>query len=190
MRVSTNVSPADFGYLYNDLNQRTRETSGDGSTWIYGYDSIGQFTSGKTYWAEGVPIEGQQFEYTYDDIGNRTSTKEGGDQYGNNLRSATYTPNTLNQYTTRSVPDKANIIGHSTSTSTVTINSSNADYRHGPYFREELSLSNTGTNAIWQSVTVTAGTDKSTGNFQVFLSGYHSILNKNTGILDVREAMR
>lgn len=167
--AGTNMSSASLSYLYNDLNQRKREMAGDGSGWIYGYDSIGQLTSGKKVWEDGVPVEGQQFEYVYDDIGNRKSTKEGGNASGQNLRSATYTPNTLNQYSTRSVPNKVDVLGISTSSSTVQINSSNADYRRGPYFREELSVSNSGTNAIWQSINVTAGSDTTTGN--LFIPG-------------------
>jgi RHS repeat-associated protein len=163
----TNMAALNFGYLYSDLNKKTRETWADGSAWVYGYDAKGQLNTGKRYWMEGEVVEGQQFEYTYDDIGNRTSTKEGGNAVGANLRSATYTPNTLNQYTGRSVPDKVNVIGSSTSTTTVQVNSSNADYRHGPYFREELSLSNTGTNAVWQSVTITAGAETTTGNLLI-----------------------
>lgn len=163
----TNMAATSFANFYNDLNQRTRETSSDGSGWNYGYDSIGQLASAKKSWNDGVPVEGQQFEYVYDNIGNRTSIKEGGDQYGQNLRSASYTANTLNQYTTRSVPDKINIIGHSTSGSTVQVNSSNADYRRGPYFREELGVSNSGTNVIWQSVSVTASPDTIPGNILV-----------------------
>jgi uncharacterized protein RhaS with RHS repeats len=51
----------------------------DGSFLFYEYDSLGQLSLGKKYWSNGTPILGQQLEYTYDDIGNRTSTKAGGD---------------------------------------------------------------------------------------------------------------
>ena len=61
-------------------------------------------TSGKKYWADGTAVAGQQFEYAFDDIGNRTSTKAGGDAAGANLRTATYNMNSLNQYTNRTVP--------------------------------------------------------------------------------------
>ena len=40
------------------------------------------------------PVAGQQFEYAFDDIGNRTQTKAGGDENGWNLRPAGYTPTT------------------------------------------------------------------------------------------------
>ena len=69
------------------------------------YDSLGQVTSGKKYWSDGAPVPGQQFEYGFDDIGNRTSTKAGGNAVGSALRSASYSANTLNQYTSRDVPN-------------------------------------------------------------------------------------
>lgn len=55
---------------------------------------LGQVKSGKKYWADGTPVAGQQFEYAFDEIGNRTSAKTGGDAAGSSsaLRSSTYTP--------------------------------------------------------------------------------------------------
>src|SRR5213594_4562100 len=96
---------------YNDANQRTRVTLNDGSFWIYQYDSLGQVTSGKKFWADGGPVPGQQFEYGFDDIGNRTSTKVGGDETGAGLRSASYTANNLNQYSSRDVPGAFDVLG-------------------------------------------------------------------------------
>src|SRR3974390_331484 len=75
-----------FSYQYNNANQRTRCTLADGSYWIYQYDSLGQVTGGKKYWADGTPVAGQQFQYTFDDIGNRQTATAGGDQYAANLR--------------------------------------------------------------------------------------------------------
>ena len=57
------------------------------------YDQLGQVTGGKKYWSDGSVVAGQQFEYTFDDIGNRTATKAGGDQYGGNLRTARWLKN-------------------------------------------------------------------------------------------------
>ncbi|HWX19910.1 MAG TPA: hypothetical protein VN578_08405 [Candidatus Binatia bacterium] len=76
-------------------NQRVQCTLGDGSRWIYEYVPLGQVRSGKRYWADWTPVAGQQFEYSFDDIGNRTQTKAGGDQNGWNLRSASYGANNL-----------------------------------------------------------------------------------------------
>ncbi|MBU6410229.1 MAG: hypothetical protein KGR98_07565, partial [Verrucomicrobia bacterium] len=71
---------ATFNYGYNAANQRTKDTLADGSYWVYGYDSLGQVTSGQKYWRDGTPVAGQQFDYSFDTIGNRTQTKTGGDQ--------------------------------------------------------------------------------------------------------------
>ncbi len=73
--VSSAVSlPVSYAYRYNDANERTRMTLADGSYWVYRYDELGQVISGGRYWADGTPVAGQQFEYGFDDIGNRIST--------------------------------------------------------------------------------------------------------------------
>ena len=98
-------------------------------------------------------MAGQQFEYGFDDIGNRTSTKAGGDAAGANLRSASYTNNTLNQITSRDVPGYVSIIGAATATATnVNVNNALA-YRRGEYFWKELSVVVNTSAAQWQSVT-------------------------------------
>ena len=47
----------------------------------YNYDLLGQVNSGKKYWADGTPVAGQQFEYGFDDIGNRKSTTRAESQW-------------------------------------------------------------------------------------------------------------
>src|SRR5437870_4826255 len=122
--------PISYSYLYNDANQRISTRVADGSYWIYQHDSLGQVTSGKRYWSDGTPVAGQQFEYAFDDIGNRTSTKVGGDAGGAGLRSSVYAANNLNQYTSRSNPDKIDVVGIALPTATVTVNGTNT-YRKG-----------------------------------------------------------
>lgn len=169
LRISS-VPSADtavsFDYLYNDANQRTRRTDPDGSYWLYEYDKLGQLASGKHYWPDGTPVAGQQFEYAYDDIGNRTSTKEGGDATGAGLRSATYGANALNQYTNRTIPAAADVLGIAHASSTVTVNDQ-TPYRKGEYFWKELSINNASA-AIWQGVTniawLTGTTNTNTGS--------------------------
>ena len=95
---SSASASCSFSYSYNDTSQRVTSRLADGSYWVYLYDTLGQVISGKKYFPDGTPVPGQQFEYAFDDIGNRTSTKAGGDQNGANLRSANYTANNLNQY--------------------------------------------------------------------------------------------
>jgi len=122
---STSVSSVAswFVYAYNSANQRTRTTLADGSYWVYGYDSLGQVTSGRKCWSDGTGVAGQQFEYTFDTIGNRQSTGSGGDhdQYGGALHYASYWANSLNQYTSRDVPGYVNVIGSAKTNATVSL---------------------------------------------------------------------
>ena len=85
--------------------QSTQATLADGSYWVYQYDDLGQVISGKRYWADGTPVAGQQFEYGFDDIGNRTSTG------GRASAESTYTVNALNQYIDRNVTNRVDVFG-------------------------------------------------------------------------------
>jgi len=153
-----------FAYQYNSANQRYRVSLADGSYWFYEYDALGQLRSGKKFWSDNTPVAGQQFEYSHDDIGNRTQTKAGGDQSGTGLRSADYTANSLNQYTSRAVPGAFDVLGLANASASVTVNSSPADYRRGEFFDELVNASNT-SNPVWQSVSVTtSGGGSESGN--------------------------
>jgi len=140
-----------FGYAHNSANQRAAITNANGSRWIYSYDSLGQVTSGKKYWSDGSLVLGQQFDYTFDDIGNRKTAVSGGDASGNNKRTQTYSANNLNQYSQRTVPGYLDIIGTATTTATVVVNTT-ATTRKGDYYRAELSVANSAT-AVWQTIT-------------------------------------
>jgi RHS repeat-associated protein len=131
-----------YTYTYNNLNQRTRATREDGSYWAYGYNDRGELLTGKKYWSDTSPVAAQQNEYTFDNLGNRTSTLAGGDAAGANLRSATYTPNSLNQYSQRTVPGALDIFGSAVAAANVTVNGQ-AAYRKAEYFAQTLTLSNT-----------------------------------------------
>ncbi|HEY5911439.1 MAG TPA: RHS repeat-associated core domain-containing protein [Verrucomicrobiae bacterium] len=132
---------SSFSYVYNSANQRIRCTLPDGSFWLYTYDYVGQVTSGKRYWQDGTPVAGQQFEYGFDDIGNRKSTGVGGDASGGGLRGDSYTPNRLNQYSSRTVNGAVDQIGIANPTASVTVNGYTA-YRKGEYFDYALPVSN------------------------------------------------
>src|SRR3989442_5621542 len=94
----------------------------------------------------------------------RTSTKAGGDQSGAGLRPASYTANSLNQYTNRTVPNAFDVIGIASASSSVTFNSSAADYRRAEYFQELVGVNNSSTS-VWQNVSVTtSGGGTNTGN--------------------------
>jgi RHS repeat-associated protein len=138
-------------YACNSANQRIRSTLADGSYWLYTYDALGQVVAGNKYWSDGTPVAGQQFDYTFDTIGNRTATLAGGDNVGQGLRPASYTANTLNQYTSRGVPGAVDVMGLGFATNAVTVNGQTA-YRKGEYFRQQLTVNNAST-AVWQSVT-------------------------------------
>src|SRR5207248_1703614 len=99
--VPSGSSVITFSYKYNDANQRTRSSFTDGSYWNYNYDFLGQVITGHKYWSDNIPVAGQQFDYIFDDIGNRKQVKLGGDQNGANQRVVNYTNNTLNQITSR-----------------------------------------------------------------------------------------
>jgi RHS repeat-associated protein len=152
--VSSNASGVvldSHAYAYNSANQRTSVTNADASVWTCGYDPIGQAISGVKRFSDGTPVAGEQFGYSIDDIGNRTATAAGGDEWGANLRYATYSANNLNQYTSRTVPGAVDVIGEATNAATVTVNNQ-ATYRHGTFYRDQLALNNSAT-PVWQSVT-------------------------------------
>ena len=160
-----------FAYQYNSANQRTAATSTDGSYWTYGYDPLGQVTSGAKRWGDNSLVAGDQFQYAFDTIGNRTVTATGGDQNGNNLRSATYSANNLNQYTSRTVPGYAEITGSAASNASVTIGTGPtaclAPYRKTNYFWGELAVANS-SSAAWLGITnvgvVANGTNRATAS--------------------------
>ena len=113
----------------------------DGSYWLYFYNDRGELISGKKYWADNSPVWGAQTENSYDTLGNRTSAKSGGNQL-NQLRQSTFTTNSLNQYSQRSVPGAVDITGTANSAATVTVNDLSTA-RKGDYFYKELAVDNT-----------------------------------------------
>ena len=165
---------AGFDSLYNPANQRLAVTNADGSRWVYAYDALGQVTSGKKYWADGTPVAGQQFEYQFDDIGNLRTNKFGGDNAGGNLRQAIYQPNSLNQFTNRTVPGFVSILGRAHSNATVTINNQPTS-RRGDYFRGELSVNNS-TGAVYLTLTNLAVLQQGTNPDIVTTNSGHVLL--------------
>ena len=155
LNSSSGLPAVSSSYQYNSANQRERNREADGSYWQYSYDALGQVTSGKKYWSDGTPVAGMQYEYGFDDIGNRKTAKWGGDQAGAGLRSATYTVNRQNQYSQRTVPGSFDVVGMVASGSqTVTVNGA-TPYRKGGFFRQSVTAANTSV-AQWTAVTVAA----------------------------------
>ena len=145
-----------FTYTYDAANQRTRVDLVDGTYWLYQYDSLGQVIGGKRYidlppaGPDGdILTPGEQFEYTFDHIGNRTQTKVGGNSAGQSLRTATYNRNLLNQYTSRTVPGTVDLLGFAPANNPVTFatppggNPVAADFRSGEFYQKALSWTNT-----------------------------------------------
>jgi RHS repeat-associated protein len=136
-------------YAYNSANQRTAMTNADQSRWEYGYDALGQVTSANRYWPDAggpnaVPVAGQQFEYAYDDIGNRRSA-------GQASRLAPYTNNLLNQIDSRSVPGWVPVAGEAHSNATVTLNDQ-PTLRHGRHYWGEVNVANSN-GPLWTPIT-------------------------------------
>ncbi len=127
---------SSHAYVYNAQGQRSQATREDRSYWSYGYNNRGELTSGHHSWSNGHAIAGQQFDYNYDSIGNRINTTTNG-------RSATYTPNALNQYTQRDVPGAVDVLGTADPSATVTVNNQPASTRAGRYFDSTVGVGNT-----------------------------------------------
>lgn len=149
-------------YQYNSANQRTRATREDSGYWSYGYDTLGQVTSGKKYLSTDTPINGLDYAWTYDDIGNRKTSVTNG-------KTATFTPNLLNQYEQRSVPGAIDVLGEAAMNATVTLQtpassgSVQSVTRQSGLFYKQLTVDNS-TTAQNPSIKVTgvknlAGTD-------------------------------
>ena len=63
-------------------------------------------TNAVSQWSNSVPVAGQQFGYLFDKIGSRVTAIVNG-------RTANYTANSLNQYTSRTVPGVLKSLGSS-----------------------------------------------------------------------------
>lgn len=102
---------------------------------------------------------------------------------GASLRLANYSANTHNQYTSRTVPDKFDVLGIATASSSVTVNSSAADYRSSEYFQELVTVNNSA-NPVWQSVRVTTSDDgSSSGNLYVPKGNLTGLIDATSGTL-------
>ena len=136
--VRPEAGRGQFAYGYNAANQRTRMDLGDGTYWDYGYDDLGQLTSGARHWsADGTPVGGQQYGYHFDGIGNRQTATVNGRESAYTLKS----PAGLNQYDSRTVPGAADLIGAAAADATVTVNDQRAA-RKGEYWSATVTADN------------------------------------------------
>jgi len=138
-------------YLNNDLNQRIRHTCADGSYWSFGYDSLGQVDSAVRYNSSDVAIPGYNFGYSFDEIGNRTQTTTNG-------RTASYTPDNLNQYDERAVPRALDVRGSVVDVPSVlvAVNTNQINQPINGNFHHELDLTAGGNDAQKVDILVTA----------------------------------
>ena len=136
---------------YDLAGRRTRIADATGAAWFYDYDSAGRLVRGVQKNAQGARSAGRQFEYGFDDIGNRRFARSGGDSWGTGLRQSDYEANALNQYTRRTVPGMAEVQGTADPAAVVTVNNERAT-RQGAYYRAELQVQNTN-GAVYLAVT-------------------------------------
>jgi RHS repeat-associated protein len=112
--TNTTAFSRSLAYEHNAANQRTKATRENGAYWEYGYDSLGQVTSGRKYLPAATPVNGFDFAWSFDDIGNRKTATANG-------QTSNYTPNLLNQYSNRTVPGVVDILGEAQPDATVTL---------------------------------------------------------------------
>jgi RHS repeat-associated protein len=160
----TTFTPSRHTYAYDALNRRVGATLADGSRWAYDYNDRNELVSASRLWADHAPVSGQQFQYAFDNIGNLKTNWSGGDVNGMNLRSSAFTVNSLNQYSSITVPGYRPVTGVAHAAATVTVNSQSTD-RKGEHYHRELSISN-GSGPVWTNITVTSTTNV-TGNLLV-----------------------
>jgi len=132
-------------YSYNSANQRTQAVREDNRYWGYGYDALGQVTSAVKKQADGTPSLGASYAYAYDDIGNRKTATA-------NAHLSTFSSNSLNQYSTRTVPGFVDVLGTAVTDANVTVNGQPAQ-RLGEDWYLGVAAPNTAI-PIWAGVTV------------------------------------
>ena len=103
-----------------------------------------EVTSANRYWGSdtsntNTPVLGQQYSYEYDSIGNRISTSTPNSSLLTS--NSVYVANELNQYTSRTVPPTASIIGSAPDTVDVYANGVSVD-RQGPYWHSVVTVNN------------------------------------------------
>lgn len=124
-----------YQYGYDALDRRTNVLLHAGDYWNYDYNARSEVTNAVRRWSDHVPVLGQTFGYSYDDIGNRETSSRDED-------TSAYWANDLNQYTNRTVPGVAHVLGTASTNADVWINMDAAD-RQGGYFHKALPVDNT-----------------------------------------------
>ena len=135
-----------FGYDAQD--RRTSEARDGGTNWEYGYNARNEVTSASRKNDAGTALNGWQFAYAFDAIGNRYSSSGG-------PRTGTYTTNNLNQYTAATVAGKVDVVGEVTTPNTLVwasrtapppnegIQQTTETTRQGNWFHRAVPVANT-----------------------------------------------
>ena len=94
---STTTTFSSHEYVYDSLHRRTKATTEDAAYWDYVYDDRGQVTDATKKLSGGTAIYGWNFDYTYDQIGNRTyfSGDSGDEWHGLNSYDSLNQPTTI-----------------------------------------------------------------------------------------------
>ncbi len=145
-------------YDYNVIDQRTTLTREDGTQWAWGYNNRGEVASGEKKFSDGTSHPVLQFGYSYDGIGNRTQSSAGvppaNGPPANDPHTTSYTANTLNQYSTRTMPSLLAVTGEAAADANVVVQG-RAAQRKGAAFWREWSVDNT-TGPVRENVRVVA----------------------------------
>ncbi|MFZ2656413.1 MAG: RHS repeat-associated core domain-containing protein [Victivallales bacterium] len=105
---SAGFSPAiSYSYAFDASDRRSKVTFSDNSSWQYGYDDKGQITSAVKRASDGTVLD--RFSYAFDSIGNRMQS--GTSYLGAQPAVSSYTSNSLNQYTQRTIPGSVEVSG-------------------------------------------------------------------------------
>lgn len=158
---ATSAAVASHAYTLDAAGRRIRAEREDGTRWDYGYNSRGEVISAAKSLSDGTPLAGWQESFSYDSIGNRRSSAEGGDSSGANLRQSSYAANELNQYTQITRPGGYHVVGLAPSSVDVEVNGEAAN-RQGDHWHKEFDGISNELGAQWESVEVKA-TDPGAG---------------------------
>lgn len=109
-----------YAYHYNATGQRDTITRENGDYWDIGYQAAdGQLHTAVKKNSGGIAIPGYNYAYDFTGIGNRSKTATNDTPAVD--REAPYTPNALNQVTSRHVPGFVDVLGSIDSLTNVTV---------------------------------------------------------------------
>jgi YD repeat-containing protein len=166
-------------YVYDALDQRTRQTRKNGDYVDYGYDALGQLVDARAKESGGTSRSHEQFGYAYDAAGNLNYRT-------NNALVQTFTVNTLNQLSNATRSGNMTVAGvtHGAATSVTVATNTGAGlaadrYADNAFARADLPLTN-GNNTFTAVATDSSGRGDtnaitaylpSTASFQYDLNG-------------------